>query len=121
MDVITRRVQSAGGDRALIRHLDVHPVDALALAAAVPTTAFSGATDLDDDYALRLVERTSPAYDGHWFHTSLLAFLRQAGEESPPPARVLGAGVSGCPALFAAGRRRAGSGCAGPCWRGGGW
>ncbi|MFJ4630103.1 FAD/NAD(P)-binding protein [Streptomyces sp. NPDC088847] len=77
VDVITRRVQSTDGDRALIRHLDTHPADALALAAAVPTIAFSGVTDLDDDYALRLVERTSPAYDGHWFHTSLLAFLRQ--------------------------------------------
>jgi hypothetical protein len=77
VDVITRRVQSADGDRALIRHLDAHPADALALAAAVPTIAFSGVTDLDDDYALRLVEHTSPAYDGHWFHTSLLAFLRQ--------------------------------------------
>ncbi|WP_019069884.1 FAD/NAD(P)-binding protein [Streptomyces hokutonensis] len=77
VDVITRRVQSTDGDRALIRHLDTHPADALALAAAVPTISFSGATDLDDDYALRLVERTSPAYDGHWFHTSLLAFLRQ--------------------------------------------
>jgi uncharacterized NAD(P)/FAD-binding protein YdhS len=77
VDVITRRVQSADGDRVLLRHLDTHPADALALAAAVPTIAFSGVTDLDDDYALRLVERTSPAYDGHWFHTSLLAFLRQ--------------------------------------------
>ncbi|MDV9179053.1 lycopene cyclase, partial [Streptomyces sp. W16] len=77
VDVITRRVRSTDGDRALIRHLDTHPADALALAAAVPTIAFSGVTDLDDDYALRLVERTSPAYDGHWFHTSLLAFLRQ--------------------------------------------
>ncbi|WP_174447556.1 FAD/NAD(P)-binding protein [Streptomyces prunicolor] len=77
VDVITCRVQSADGDRALLRHLDTHPADALALAAAVPTIAFSGVTDLDDDYALRLVERTSPAYDGHWFHTSLLAFLRQ--------------------------------------------
>ncbi|MEW1825079.1 FAD/NAD(P)-binding protein [Streptomyces sp. NPDC088196] len=77
VEVITRRVQSPDGDGALIRHLGTHPADALALAAAVPTIAFSGVTDLDDDYALRLVERTSPAYDGHWFHTSLLAFLRQ--------------------------------------------
>jgi len=43
----------------------------------VPTIAFSGVTDLDDDQALRLVEATSAAHDGHWFHTSLLAFLRQ--------------------------------------------
>ncbi|MEU6257839.1 FAD/NAD(P)-binding protein [Streptomyces sp. NPDC047043] len=77
VDMVTRRVHDDAGDEALVRHLDAHPADALALAAAVPTIAFSGVTDLDDDQALRLVERTSPAYDGHWFHTSLLAFLRQ--------------------------------------------
>ncbi|MFJ5262498.1 FAD/NAD(P)-binding protein [Streptomyces sp. NPDC088387] len=77
VDVVTRRVHGDGGDAALMRHLETHPGDALALATAVPTIAFSGVDDLDDDYALRLVERTSPAYDGHWFHTSLLAFLRQ--------------------------------------------
>jgi uncharacterized NAD(P)/FAD-binding protein YdhS len=86
VDVVTRRIQGAsvdggaggaGGADALLGHLDTHPADALALAAAVPTIAFSGINDLDDAYALRLVERTSPAYDGHWFHTSLLAFLRQ--------------------------------------------
>ncbi|MEV6946511.1 FAD/NAD(P)-binding protein [Streptomyces sp. NPDC051172] len=75
--VVTRRVHGDDGDTALVRHLDAYPSDALALAAAVPTIAFSGVTDLDEDHALRLVERTSPAYDGHWFHTSLLAFLRQ--------------------------------------------
>ncbi|MFC8517017.1 FAD/NAD(P)-binding protein [Streptomyces sp. NPDC057257] len=77
VDAVTRRVHGDGGDYALVRHLDAHPADALALAAAVPTIAFSGVTDLEDDQALRLVERTSPVYDGHWFHTSLLAFLRQ--------------------------------------------
>ncbi|MFJ6080882.1 FAD/NAD(P)-binding protein [Streptomyces sp. NPDC092369] len=77
VDVVTRRVHGDDGDTALVRHLDAHPADALALAVAVPTIAFSGVTDLDDDQALRLVETTSAAYDGHWFHTSLLAFLRQ--------------------------------------------
>ncbi|MEU8588727.1 FAD/NAD(P)-binding protein [Streptomyces sp. NPDC048664] len=78
VDVVTRRVHGTDTDgSALLRHLDSHPGDALALAAAVPTIAFSGVADLDDDYALPLVERASPAYDGHWFHTSLLAFLRQ--------------------------------------------
>ena len=77
VDVVTRRVHGRGGDTALVWHLDAHPADALALAVAVPTIAFSGIHDLDDDYALRLVEGTAPAYDGHWFHTSLLAFLRQ--------------------------------------------
>jgi uncharacterized NAD(P)/FAD-binding protein YdhS len=77
VDVVTRRIHGEEGDTALVRHLEAHPGDALALAAAVPTIAFSGVTDLDDGHALRLVERTSPAHDGHWFHTSLLAFLRQ--------------------------------------------
>ncbi|MEU6143612.1 FAD/NAD(P)-binding protein [Streptomyces sp. NPDC047081] len=77
VETVTRRVHGDEGDLALVRHLDAHPADALALAAAVPTIAFSGVTDLDDEHALRLVERTSPVYDGHWFHTSLLAFLRQ--------------------------------------------
>ena len=77
VDVVTRRVQGTDGDGALLTHLDAHPADALALAVAVPTIAFSGVSDLDGAYALRLVESTSPAYDGHWFHTSLLAFLRQ--------------------------------------------
>ncbi|MFJ5552583.1 FAD/NAD(P)-binding protein [Streptomyces sp. NPDC093225] len=77
VEVVTRRVHGDDGDAALVRHLEQHPADALALAVAVPTIAFSGVDDLDDDYALRLVEQTSAAYDGHWFHTSLLAFLRQ--------------------------------------------
>ncbi|MFJ5533515.1 FAD/NAD(P)-binding protein [Streptomyces sp. NPDC093261] len=78
VEVVTRRVHGTDPDgAALLGHLDAHPGDALALATAVPTIAFSGVRDLDDTYALRLVERTSPAYDGHWFHTSLLAFLRQ--------------------------------------------
>ncbi|MFF4959749.1 FAD/NAD(P)-binding protein [Streptomyces sp. NPDC001222] len=78
VEVVTHRVHGTDEDgTALLGHLDAHPGDALALAAAVPTIAFSGVRDLDDAYALRLVERTSPAYDGHWFHTSLLAFLRQ--------------------------------------------
>ncbi|MET8449296.1 FAD/NAD(P)-binding protein [Streptomyces sp. NPDC005209] len=77
VDVVTRRVTGEDGDEALVRHLREHPGDALALAAAVPTIAFSGVSDLHDDDALGLLDVTSPAYDGHWFHTSLLAFLRQ--------------------------------------------
>ncbi|MFJ9870891.1 FAD/NAD(P)-binding protein [Streptomyces sp. NPDC101165] len=77
VDVVTRRITGDDGDEALVRHLRTYPADALALAAAVPTIAFSGVSDLHDDDALGLLELTSPAYDGHWFHTSLLAFLRQ--------------------------------------------
>ncbi|WP_254705944.1 FAD/NAD(P)-binding protein [Streptomyces vilmorinianum] len=83
VDVVDRRIQAhdgAGGedgDRALVDHLDRFPADAFALSIAVPTIAFSGVGDLDGTLAQRLVERTAPAYEGHWFHTSLLAFLRQ--------------------------------------------
>ncbi|WP_208643326.1 FAD/NAD(P)-binding protein [Streptomyces diastatochromogenes] len=77
VDVVTRRITGEDGDEALVRHLRTYPADALALAAAVPTIAFSGVSDLHDDDALGLLALTSPAYDGHWFHTSLLAFLRQ--------------------------------------------
>ncbi|MEU4269969.1 FAD/NAD(P)-binding protein [Streptomyces sp. NPDC026092] len=79
VDVVTRRIEPSGddGDRALVDHLDRHPVDAFALSIAVPTIAFSGVGDLDGTLAQRLVEHTAPAYDGHWFPTSLLAFLRQ--------------------------------------------
>ncbi|MFJ6837788.1 FAD/NAD(P)-binding protein [Streptomyces sp. NPDC091209] len=80
VDVVTRRVHGDtpdAGAGALLGHLAAHPADALALAAAVPTIAFSGLNDLDTAYASSLVERTSPAYDGHWFPASLLAFLRQ--------------------------------------------
>ncbi|MFH8773965.1 MULTISPECIES: FAD/NAD(P)-binding protein [unclassified Streptomyces] len=77
VDVVTQRITGDDGDEALVRHLRTYPADALALAAAVPTIAFSGVSDLHDDDALGLLELTSPAYDGHWFHTSLLAFLRQ--------------------------------------------
>ncbi|MFF5973629.1 FAD/NAD(P)-binding protein [Streptomyces sp. NPDC012769] len=94
VDVVTRRILghetprasttgtegAAGGsdgDRALIGHLERFPGDAFALGIAVPTIAFAGVGDLDGTLALRLVERTAPAYGGHWFHTSLLAFVRQ--------------------------------------------
>ncbi|MGW7431727.1 FAD/NAD(P)-binding protein [Streptomyces sp. NPDC054861] len=90
VDVVTRRIEAgqgpdaadrgrraSDGDTALIDHLDRFPGDALALSIAVPTIAFSGVGDLDGSLARRLVDRTAPVYDGHWFHTSLLAFLRQ--------------------------------------------
>jgi uncharacterized NAD(P)/FAD-binding protein YdhS len=78
-EVVSRRVRksAAEGDAALVRHLDTYPGDALALAVAVPTIAFSGLYSLADGAALCLVERTAPAHEGHWFHTSLLAFMRQ--------------------------------------------
>lgn len=89
VDVVTRRIteheaqgggagKGAGdGDAALVDHLGRYPADAFALGIAVPTIAFSGVADLDGTLALGLVERTAPAYAGHWFHTSLLSFVRQ--------------------------------------------
>ncbi|MDT9687123.1 FAD/NAD(P)-binding protein [Streptomyces sp. P9(2023)] len=83
VDVVTRRIQEhegvagSDGDRALVDHLDRYPGDAFALSIAVPTIAFSGVGDLDGSLARRLVEHAAPAYDGHWFPTSLLAFVRQ--------------------------------------------
>ncbi|MED7952550.1 FAD/NAD(P)-binding protein [Streptomyces sp. BE303] len=76
VEVVAHRVRGTGGDAALLRHLADHPRDVLALGMAVPTIAFSGVTDLQD-YAYRLVGRIAPEHDGHWFHTSLLAFIRQ--------------------------------------------
>ncbi|MFF0429067.1 FAD/NAD(P)-binding protein [Streptomyces sp. NPDC004520] len=85
VDVVTRRIKdheahggTAGdGDMALVDHLGRFSADAFALGIAVPTIAFSGVTDLDGTLALDLVERTASAYEGHWFHTSLLSFVRQ--------------------------------------------
>ncbi|KUO20868.1 lycopene cyclase [Streptomyces dysideae] len=79
VDVVSRRVQGTPeeGDAALLRHLARYPGDALALAVAVPTIAFSGVRDLDGTGAADIVERTAAAHSGGWFHTSLLAFLRQ--------------------------------------------
>ena len=64
------------GAKALISHVHAHPRDVLAVSAAVPTIAFSGVTDVQQD-AWDLVEGLTPAYAGHWFHRSLLAFVRQ--------------------------------------------
>ncbi|MEU0434418.1 FAD/NAD(P)-binding protein [Streptomyces sp. NPDC006290] len=101
VDVVTRRVHADcpdGGAGALLGHLAAHPADALALAVAVPTIAFSGINDLDSAYALSLVERTSPAYDGHWFPASLLAFLRQEQGRYDEAAELAGRALAAEPA-----------------------
>ncbi|MEU8759273.1 FAD/NAD(P)-binding protein [Streptomyces sp. NPDC048659] len=85
VEMVTRRIEApapgaAGadaGDAALVAHLERFPGDAFALAVAVPTIAFSGVGDLDGSLARRLVEGTADTYGGHWFHTSLLSFVRQ--------------------------------------------
>ncbi|MGC4982835.1 FAD/NAD(P)-binding protein [Streptomyces sp. DT193] len=101
VDVVTHRVHGGSPDtgaRALLGHLAAYPADALALAAAVPTIAFSGINDLDGAYALSLVERASPAYDGHWFPASLLAFLRQDQGRYDEAAELAGRALAAEPA-----------------------
>ncbi len=78
MDVVGRRVEDVrrSGATALMNHIAQHPRDVLAVSAAVPTIAFSGVTDLQQE-AWELVEGLAPAYGDHWWYISLLAFTRQ--------------------------------------------
>ncbi|MGZ4598445.1 MAG: FAD/NAD(P)-binding protein [Oryzihumus sp.] len=78
VDVITRRVQDCrgGGATALVHHIEAYPRDALAVSAAVPTIAFSGVTDVQQE-AWALVEGLAPAYGDDWWYAGLLAFVRQ--------------------------------------------
>jgi hypothetical protein len=65
----------AAGDQ-LLRHIDAHRRDALALSVAVPTIAFSGFTELPER-TWELVEGLAPDYGDDWWYTGLLAFIRQ--------------------------------------------
>ncbi len=78
VDVVGRRVGDVrrSGATALMNHIAQHPRDVLAVSAAVPTIAFSGVTDLQQE-AWELVEGLAPAYGDHWWYISLLAFTRQ--------------------------------------------
>lgn len=78
VDVVGRRVRDArrSGAAALRQHIGDHPRDVLAVSAAVPTIAFSGIIDVQQE-AWELVERLAPAYGDHWWYISLLAFTRQ--------------------------------------------
>jgi uncharacterized NAD(P)/FAD-binding protein YdhS len=78
VDVVSRRVQDVrnSGATALMNHVAQHPRDVLAVSAAVPTIAFSGVTDIQQE-AWELVEGLAPAYGDHWWYISLLAFTRQ--------------------------------------------
>ena len=78
VDVVTRRVADVRGSgaQALMSHLAQYPRDVLAASAAVPTIAFSGVTDVQQE-AWDLVEGLAPAYGDHWWYISLLAFTRQ--------------------------------------------
>ncbi len=78
VDVVTRRVAdvNGSGSGALMNHIAQYPRDVLAVSAAVPTIAFSGVTDVQQE-AWDLVEGLAPAYGDHWWYISLLAFTRQ--------------------------------------------
>jgi uncharacterized NAD(P)/FAD-binding protein YdhS len=78
VDVVGRRVEDIrnSGATALMNHIAQHPRDVLAVSAAVPTIAFSGVTDIQQE-AWELVEGLAPAYGDHWWYISLLAFTRQ--------------------------------------------
>jgi uncharacterized NAD(P)/FAD-binding protein YdhS len=78
VEVIGRRVTDVrrAGAQALKAHIAGYPRDVLAVSAAVPTIAFSGVTDLQQE-AWDLVEGLAPAYGDHWWYISLLAFTRQ--------------------------------------------
>lgn len=78
VDVVGQRVKDVRrtGAEALMHHISLHPRDVLAVSAAVPTIAFSGVTDVQQE-AWDLVEGLAPAYGDHWWYISLLAFTRQ--------------------------------------------
>jgi hypothetical protein len=78
IEVIGRRVTDVrrSGAQALKAHIASYPRDVLAVSAAVPTIAFSGVIDLQQE-AWELVEGLAPAYGDHWWYISLLAFTRQ--------------------------------------------
>jgi uncharacterized NAD(P)/FAD-binding protein YdhS len=78
VDVVGLRVKDVRrtGSDALMHHISLHPRDVLAVSAAVPTIAFSGVTDVQQE-AWDLVEGLAPAYGDHWWYISLLAFTRQ--------------------------------------------
>ncbi len=65
-----------GDSSPLVRHLQVHPLDAVLLSTAVPTIAFAGVTEVPEE-AWTLVEQAAPAYGDDWWFTGLLAFIRQ--------------------------------------------
>ncbi len=67
---------AAPAPRPWCSHLAQFPRDVLAASAAVPTIAFSGVTDVQQE-AWDLVEGLAPAYGDHWWYISLLAFTRQ--------------------------------------------
>ena len=67
--------QDSPGARALLRHIADHPLDALAVSAAVPTVAFGGITSGRGTW--ELVEGLGSSYGDDWWYCGELAFVRQ--------------------------------------------
>lgn len=78
IEVAAARITDPGPDSAaaLLAHIDAYPEDALAVSVAVPTIAFSGATEVPSE-AWALIDALAPAYGSHWWYRGMLAFSRQ--------------------------------------------
>jgi len=63
------------GAQALMRHIENHPRDALAVSSAVPTIAFGGITSGQRTWDL--VEQLGAVYGDDWWYSGELAFVRQ--------------------------------------------
>ena len=81
------------GAQQLLRHIDDHPRDALAVTMAVPTIAFAGAVDVPEQ-AWQLVESLQPVYGSDWWFLGLLAFIRQEQNRFADAAELAEAGLS---------------------------
>lgn len=81
IEVVARRVRRPGPDSAaaLLAYIDAYPEDALAVSLAVPTIAFSGATEVPAE-AWSLVDALAPAYGDHWWYLGMAAFTAQERE-----------------------------------------
>lgn len=73
--VAARATDLHEGGRALLRHIETYPRDALAVNVAVPTISFGGITSDRETWAL--VERLRHDYGEDWWYLSQLAFVRQ--------------------------------------------
>ncbi|WP_035951784.1 FAD/NAD(P)-binding protein [Parafrankia sp. EUN1f] len=81
IDVVAARIREPGSASAaaLLSYIHAYPEDALAVSIAVPTIAFSGATEIPAE-AWALVEGLAPVYRDDWWYRGLLAFTRQEQE-----------------------------------------
>ncbi|HVW79541.1 MAG TPA: FAD/NAD(P)-binding protein [Mycobacteriales bacterium] len=71
--------EPATADEQLLRHIKQHPIDCLAVSAALPTIAFSGVAQ-PIEQAWALVDSLAPEYGDDWWFRSLAAFTRQEQE-----------------------------------------